>query len=143
MSFEFDASGIKPSGGFEPVPKGTYLLKIIKATEKRSKSAGYPQVVVDFEVQDKDYLGKKIRFHNVTFLPRDKEGAGMAIHFVKSIGEPFEGPLQIDATRWVGKLIIGSVDIEMDWNNFPRNAVKGVRSMNSPLPEANEEGVPF
>jgi len=142
MTLDYDATGVRPTGGYEPVPKGNYLLKIIRAQETRSKSNHDPQVIVDFEIQDKEYLGRKIMFHRVTFIPREREGAGIAIHFLKTIGEPFEGPLQIDATRWMGKIVRAAVDVELDFNNNFRNVIKSVGPLNPVTPEG-EEGVPF
>ncbi len=154
MPFHYDQTGITPSSGFGPVPRGTYLVKIIRVEEKRS-SKGDPQVIVDYEVQDAEYLGKKIRYHYVTFIGKDengkpKEGAGIAVHYLKTIGEPWEGPMDIDAQRWIGKLLRVYVIVEEDFNRNLRNTVKGVSSANAPAPvapsgEANlsNEEVPF
>ena len=154
MSFHYDQTGVTPSSGFGPVPKGTYLLKIIRIEEKKS-SKGDPQVIVDYEIQDTEYLGKKIRFHRVTFLGKDeegkpREGAGIAIHFLKTIGEPWEGPVTIEPQRWIGKLLRAKVDVEEDFNRDLRNVVKFVNPVNPPAPlghvtdgPVDEEGVPF
>lgn len=126
MSFQYNASNVKPtSGGFAPLPKGKYLLQIEKATEKRSRN-GDPMVVVDFKVMDARYSSRRIRFHHVTFLPEETAGAGIAIHFVKTIGEPHEGHLAVEPTRWLGKLLWGHVDQKPDGNGTLWNVVKDV-----------------
>lgn len=126
MSFQYNASNVKPtSGGFAPLPKGKYLLQIEAAAEKRSKN-GDPQVVVTFKVRDSRFNGRRIRFHNVTFLPEEAEGSGIAIHFVKSIGEPWQGQLVVEPTRWIGKLLWGHVDQKPDDRGNVWNVVKDV-----------------
>jgi hypothetical protein len=143
MTFNYDATNIKPTAGFAPVPKGRYQLKIIKAIEKKSRN-GDPQVVVDFEVLGNEYFGKQIRFHNVTFLPEGNKGAGIAIHFVKALGEPHEGRFAVDANRWIGRFLKGFVDVEEDWNGQLRNVVKDVQPIGmNPDGTPSEEEVPF
>lgn len=137
MSFRYDATGIEPMGGFAPIPKARYLLRLESATPKRSKN-GDPMVVVDFKVHEGRYAGRRLRFHNVTFLPAESKGAGMALHFLKTIGEPFEGPIDIAPERWIGKLLVGHVDQEPDFNGVIRNVVKDVE-----IYDENAEGVPF
>lgn len=140
MTIIYDTTGIKPTGGFEPVPKGNYRLRIVKVLETKSKSGGDPQVIVDFEVDSGEYMGHQIRFHRVTFLRPEREGAGIAVHFLKVIGEPYEGSIQIDAERWLGKVVRASVDVELDYNNNPRNVIRKVGPFD---PSTEEEEVPF
>jgi hypothetical protein len=142
MRFAYDASNVHPSGGNMPIPRGKYLLKIESVVEKRSRN-GDPMVVVDFRVTDSKYSGRKIRFHHVTFLPPEAKGAGMAIHFLKSIGEPFEGAIAIESARWIGKTLYGLVEQEPDLNGVPRNVVREVESLAEGAALKDEEGVPF
>lgn len=139
MSFQYNATGIQPTGGFAPIPKGRYLLRIESVVEKRSRN-GDPMIVVNFIVHEGRYAARRIRFHNVTFLPAESKGAGMAIHFLKTIGEPYEGPLDIESERWINRLLIGHVDQEPDINNVLRNVVKDVEPHSG---EEGEDGIPF
>lgn len=112
MSFDYNATGVKPSDGeYTPLPDGVYDLKIIKAEEKTTKN-GDPMVVVDFEVvNNPDFSGKKIKFHNVAFVPRTNPGAGIPVHFLKTIGEPWEGAYKVQPQDWLGKFLKAKVGI--------------------------------
>lgn len=99
--FTHDAAAPTEGGGARLLPPGKYELLITKVEEKKSKN-GDPMVNVTCEVQNNtEYNGAKV-FHNVTFLPKDKPGAGMSTHFLKSIGQPWEGAVSVDPDAWVG-----------------------------------------
>lgn len=102
MSFPHDAAAPTEGGGSTLLPSGTYELVITKAEEKKSKS-GYNMVNVTCEVvNNPDFNGAKV-FHNVTFMPKEKSGAGMASHFLKCINQPYEGAVTVDPDTWVGE----------------------------------------
>ncbi len=109
MSFQFDAAAPTQGGGFTLLPAGTYDLVVIEAKETNAggmplkSKKGDPMVNVTCEVKNnEEYNGKKV-FHNVTFLPKDKPGAGMASHFLKCINQPYEGAITVDVPAWVGE----------------------------------------
>jgi hypothetical protein len=144
MPHVYDSRGIKPTkpGSFIMVPKGRYMLKIDTCDEGFSTQGDY-KVVVDFEVlKPEQYAGAKIRFHNVTFIAAGKPGAGIAVHFLKSIGEPWEEreKLDIDPQRWVGKMLWADVDVDeyTDKNGKPRK--KNILITIDPM---TDEDVPF
>ena len=141
--FNFNAAGIEPSGGiYSAIPKGEYVLQIVDTIEKQSKN-GNPQVVVTYKVHEGQYKGRRISFQHVTFLPKDSTGAGMAIHFLKSISEPWEGNFEVDHMRWRGKLVKALV-IEEEYNSNINNKVKGIEPMENPNAATAEiENVPF
>lgn len=144
--FRYNGTGIKPtSGGFSIVPAGTYKLKIANTFEGKSKN-GDPMVTVDFVVVGGEHDGAAIRFHNVTFFGRTPEGkpkagAGMAVHFLKTIGEPWEGEYEVNSLRWRGRGLEADV-IEDIYNGKTTNKVKEVRPLSKQ--ETDElESVPF
>lgn len=116
--FEFDATGIDASsqGQNKLLPKKWFAFQIIAFTSKAgdeypkegfTKEAKYPKVDFLAEViDDEEYNGERI-FHTVTFMPKEKDGSGMAIHFLKTIGQPYEGKLKPDAQAWVGSKFMG------------------------------------
>lgn len=116
---EFDATGIEPSTGGQGkvLPKGWYNFEIITYTTNDgsktypmdgfTKEAKYPKVDLLLQVIDNPQWQDCKVFHTVTFMPKDKGGAGMAIHFLKTIGQPFEGKLDIDSQNWVGSKLQG------------------------------------
>lgn len=100
--FTHDAAAPTAGGGSTLLPAGKYDLVITKVEEKKSKS-GFPMVNVTCEVHNNtDFNGAKV-FHNVTFLPKDKPGAGMSTHFLKMINQPWEGVVEVDPSKWVGE----------------------------------------
>jgi hypothetical protein len=108
-------------GVFRLVPKGRYLLRISKVDEGFSGNGDY-KVTVTFEVAaPKDFALISIPFHNVTFLPAGRPGSGIAIHFLKSIGEPWEEreTLDINPERWIGKLLWAEVDVNKYQKTMP------------------------
>ena len=116
---EFDATGIEPSasGQSKVLPKGWYNFEIITYTtndgsktypmEGLTKENKYPKVDLLLSVIDDPKYNDQRVFHTVTFLPKDKEGAGMAIHFLKTINQPFEGKLSFNSEDWVGQKLQG------------------------------------
>jgi hypothetical protein len=102
----YDATGVDASGGFPLIEKeGWYPFRIVVATEGKSKDNDY-QVVVDAVCLDSRWKDYGIR-HWVTFLPKSKPGAGMALHFLKCIGEPYEGVIDVNPMAWERKTFMG------------------------------------
>ena len=127
MTFKYESDTNDMRGGFSLVPVGIYTLIIVKVTEKTSKN-GDPLVNAECEIDDAGpYLGKKI-WHNVTFIPKGGKGAGMAVHFLKSIGEPFEGEIDVNPSNWIGKRFLAKLKIEEDSMGNPRNSIAFVKS---------------
>jgi hypothetical protein len=152
MTFPYDANGVEPSeGGYLPLPAGYYDLQIYDYEEQRSKD-GDPLVVVHFEVVDHaKYNGRKVRYHNVAFLPKDKSGAGIAIHFLKTIGQPWQGKFDVSPDNWIGKRIRAEVKIR-EYQGKQYNAIAGVlpyewktpaEAANGAMAPAVEEELPF
>lgn len=100
--FQHDAAEPTTGGGATLLPAGTYDLLISEVKEGKSK-AGDPMVNVTCEVQNNaEYNGAKV-FHNVTFMGKDKPGAGMSSHFLKCINQPYQGAIDVNPDAWVGE----------------------------------------
>lgn len=109
MPTAYDATGIDPDARtFELLPDGNYTLKIVKAEETKSKAGNLMAKVECEVVNNLDFNGRKV-FHNVTFLDPKEKGAGMAIHFLKTIAQPWEGKIEIDIPRWEGATFLAKV----------------------------------
>lgn len=146
--FDYDATGIEPStqGSAKLLPKGTYNFEIIEFVanngteyprEGYTKEKNYPKVDFLAEVvDDSTYNGERV-FHSVTFMPKDAKGSGMAIHFLKTIGQPYEGKIQPDSSKWVGQRFTGYV-IEDEYNGKKNNKISEVR-----LYEPKKDGLPY
>ena len=138
MAFKYDGRGVEPSSrkGFQVIPKGTYILSVAKKTDTTSKN-GDDQVIVNFTVKGGEYDGAFLPFYYVTFLPRSSKGAGMALHFLKCIGEPYEGEFEVESDNWLGKCVKGRVDIE-EFNGNKQSKVVWVE----PVEDAEQQELP-
>ena len=121
MSHRYDGSNVKPGSGYEPIPKGRYLLLIIDAQEGHTKTNGDYKVVVEYRVYTGPFEKRRIKFHNVIFFPPDHPMAGLALHYLRCIGEPYEGEFDVNPDAWLGKLVWGEVAIKGKFNE-----VKGI-----------------
>ncbi|MBI4395469.1 MAG: DUF669 domain-containing protein, partial [Elusimicrobia bacterium] len=111
MPGKYNANGVEPSGGGgQPIPEGDYHLRIMK-TEAGTTRNGDDKVTVDFKVVDGAYVGRPINYHTVSFLPKESLGAGMTLHFLKCIGEPYQGEFEWDESRWIARVIKAHVVI--------------------------------
>lgn len=134
MSFEFDGTGIvvEEKGDKKLMPKGNYNYEIVsflsKAGDEYPKEGktknGDPKVDFLAEVTDGPFKGNRV-FHSVTFLPKDSKGAGMSIHFLKTIGQPWEGKFSVTPSEWVGSRFRGYT-IEDEYNGRKSNKIKGI-----------------
>lgn len=106
----YDGTGVDASGNFPIIEKaGWYPFRIVTAAEGQSKNGNY-QVTVDAVCLDPRWQNYPVR-HWVTFLPKEQKGAGMALHFLKCIGEPYEGVIEIEPIAWERKTFMGKVEI--------------------------------
>ena len=128
--FDYDGEGIQPSGDFT-VPEDEYVLRIAKVKPQRSKikedgTGNYPQVVVDLVVDEGPRKGFPVSFHYVTFLPKEARAAGMAIHWLKSIGEPWEGKFKVQPGRWLNRTIRAFLEVK-EFNGIKNMKIKWVK----------------
>jgi hypothetical protein len=145
MGHIYNSQGVTPStGGGGRIPPGRYLLEITSFEEKQSNNGDY-QVVVDCIVIEPKVMNEvpvfnaTIKWHRVTFLPRSKPGAGIAIHWLKSIGEPWmeSDQLDIEPLRWVGRKFWANVTLESyeksDGQAGQKNVIKEVLGLVEPV----------
>ena len=145
MSFPYDATNVEPSQ-FDIVPNGKYQCVITKTEETWSK-AGDPQIIVTLEVDDKQHNGKKL-WHRITFLPPESKGSGIAVHFLKSIMEPYSGKFTVDPSNWIGKYLICQVAVTKNPNTGrDKNEISAVYPSNLPPKKIEKtedsDNVPF
>src|SRR6185369_5527037 len=109
MKRSYDSTGVDLKGGFAPVPEGVYTLAIRAVADTKDglpwkTKNGDDYVRLTCEIDDAgEYLGRKV-WYGVTIMDdKTRPGAGMAIHFLKTIDEPWEGAFEIDTDQWIGK----------------------------------------
>lgn len=140
MGHVYDATGIDPNQkSFELLPDGKYTLRITKAAEATSKNGNLMAKLESEVINNIEHNGRKV-FHNVTFLKPKDAGAGMAIHFLKTIGQPWEGKIEIDIPAWEGatftaKLGKASYVSSKTGETVWKNEIKAV--------EKSEDDIPF
>lgn len=125
--FRHDATGVKVETDFKAAPEGIYTLVILEAsTEKdgmeRITKNGDRYVSVKCEIDEGEFIGNKV-WTNITFLPKDKKGAGMAVHFLKTIGEPWEGEFEVDTENWIGRRFKAKLVVAKDQKGRPKNEI--------------------
>ena len=140
--FNYDGEGVQTQGDFT-VPEDIYLLKVERVKPGKSKikedgTGGYPQVVVDFKIAEGPRKGFPISFHYVTFLPKTHKAAGMAVHFLKCIGQPWEGTFKVTPGAWIGKTLQAFLEAK-EYNGTKNMALKWVK----PDPAVELEDSPF
>lgn len=147
MPFEFDGSGIVVGDKQfvkKLMPKGNYNYEIVGFISKSGET--YPKEgttkngdpKVDFLAQvttPGEFEGERV-FHSVTFLPKDKPGAGMSIHFLKTINQPWENKFKVDPQAWIGERFRGYT-IEDEYNGRKSNKIKGIE------PIVKDDSLPF
>lgn len=109
MPRPYDATGIDTTQrSFELMPDGKYTLKITKTEETESKNRNLMAKLECEVVNNEEFNGRRV-YHNVTFLAPSEKGAGMAIHFLKTISQPWEGKIDIDIPAWQGAQFIAKL----------------------------------
>lgn len=128
MTFPFRNNGVDTDGP-PPVPADVYDLKITEATDLNkeglpliSKKNGDPMVKCRIEITNGDHAGRGF-WHWVTFIPAGRPGDGMAIKFLKSIGQPWEGEFEVKPEDWAGATFKAMVKVERDNQGKNRNAL--------------------
>lgn len=142
--FNYNGTGVEMGAGYQTAPEGEYTLSIKNTVEKTTKikedgSGGYPMVSAMCEIDDPGDSFGIVVFHNVTFMPPDKKGASMALHFLKAIGEPFEGQINVEPQNWKAKKFRAKIKLSKDLQGRPRNEIAYVII---PESESSDE-IPF
>lgn len=153
MKGTFNGEGVDMSGGGVIAPPGAYTLRVKKVydTDKQGNPKvtknGDPMVSALCEVDDAGpYLGATV-FYNVTFMARNpdgsaKKGSGMAVQFLKVIGEPWEGEFEYDTDRWIGRSFRAKLKVSNGFDGSPRNEIAALIDPDKPE-SGDNDGVPF
>lgn len=114
MPFGHDMTGVKEGGGSRHAPGGVYVLRVTEPKEGQTRNDD-PKVDCKIVIDSGPFKGVWC-YHTVAFLGRDENGnpmpgAGIAKHFLKIIGEPFEGNINVSGARWEGKRFKGRLEV--------------------------------
>lgn len=133
MPFPYDSTGVETEKVRKVAPFGDYNLTIEEVSEEKDGmprttkikpdgTGGDPYVNVKCSISDGEYA-ETVVYNNVTFMPRDKKGAGIAVHFLKTIGEPWEGQFDVIPQNWVGKKFRARLNNVKDPQGRPKNEI--------------------
>jgi hypothetical protein len=145
--FKHDFTGVEESGNFETrlMPKAWYNVQVVEFVAKDgtqypkegTTKNNDPMVSLLCEViDDQEFQGERL-FYTVTFLPKDKPGAGMSKHFLKVIGQPNDAQVDVDPQTWVGEKFQAYV-IEDEYKGRKKNKISDIREWSS-----QKDQVPF
>lgn len=139
MSFPYDGTGVT-TGNFTLIPNGWYPFQIFDAEEGTSRG-GHKQVLVKAACLDGRYKDQTV-WHWITFLPKENKGAGMALHFLKSIEQAHDGQIVVEPGAWKGKRFMGKVysDTYNGKTNNKFDAISPYRDDAIPLEEPEPVG---
>ncbi len=144
--FPYDGTGVQT--GYTPAPAEPYWLEVVDATDKdkdglplSTKKEDLPMVKCKLKVAEGQYAGKSF-LHWVTFLPKERDGAGMALNFLKHIGEPYEGQFVVTPENWIGKKVRAKLKIEEGFDGVKRNAIQYLVDETT-VAKPNDDEVPF
>lgn len=133
MGFRYEEKGVEAGSSSMVAPEGVYNLVITSASDTKD---GLPRVTkngddyvnVALEIDDaNEWLGTKV-YHNVTFMKngsdgKPRKGAGIALHFLKCIGEPWEVPFDVNPDNWIGKRLRAKLIASKDLKGRPKNEI--------------------
>lgn len=110
--YDLKASAHDTGAVKEKVPTGFYTFQISNYKEKDKEgnwletAKGDPKIYVICEVVGSANDDGKEMLNTVIFYRPDSpsiKGIGMTRHFLKCIGEPYEGDLEPEPSRWIGR----------------------------------------
>lgn len=107
------ADATEQTGNFDPLPEASYNVTITEVAEKTTKG-GDPMAAVTFEVMDGEYEGRKL-FDNIV-IPKAGSPAfkimGRTMHFLRMIGQSYEGKFTYDTEKWLHERLRVKVGIK-------------------------------
>lgn len=150
MAFKHNSTGVDPNGGFPRLPEGWYDFKIVDATEKVSSNGNNMIECSCKVINNPEYPDHEVS-HIVVFLPKERKGAGISVHFRKCLNEPFGGDDEVNADNWKGKRFRGfvvedSYTVKAGKNagkTFKKDKIVDVEPPAEPNLSAEEASVPF
>lgn len=120
----YDATKYDPNRDLNLLPDGWHPFRVVEVEETTSKKGGYYQVIAKCKcidpLVDEGLRDRCLVWNFVTFIPADKPGARMALHWLSCLGQPHEGKFDIDPDYWVGKPFMGKIEI----NEYEKNGEK-------------------
>lgn len=108
LEFNWNAGGQEPMD-FSPMKPGKYKVCVVEVKPSVSRN-GDNMIEAHCVVDQEEGKGRHI-WHRVTFIKEGKPGAGIAVHFLKTIGQPFDinADFKVKPKEWLGKRFLATV----------------------------------
>jgi hypothetical protein len=139
LEFSWNAGGQEPMD-FSPMKPGKYKVCIVEVKPSHSRN-GDMMMETHCVVDQEEGRGRHI-WNRITFISEGKPGAGIAVHFLKTIGEPFDihNDFKVNAKNWLGRRFMATIQNETYTNPSTmeqrvNNVIKGIE----PVPAAELE----
>lgn len=119
---------------------GKRIRYIGKVTEVKPYQSASGNACVNYtlKVVGGKHNGQELKFQNITFLPKEHEYAGIALHFLKCLRVPFEGKFKVKPDEWVGRHVYffvkheESTKTDRAGNPYVNNKVAGTEPVDIP-----------
>ena len=139
MEFSWNAGGQEPMD-FSPMKPGKYKVCIVEVKQQVSRN-GDMMIETHCIVDQEEGKGRHL-WNRVTFISEGKPGAGIAVHFLKTIGQPFDihADFKVKPKDWLGKRFLATIINDRYTNPTPleekiTNKITGVE----PVPATEME----
>lgn len=104
LEADVDAEATGGSGkDFSPAPRGFYTIQVANVKDgMTNKTPPRPMVVLECEIADGFYLGKKV-WQTIVQIKKDDKGHGIMVHSLHAFGMAHDGSLDFDTDQFQGK----------------------------------------
>jgi hypothetical protein len=134
VAVNFNAHDYEPSEGYQPVPQGTYDVKIVDSEEKPTKDGSGAYIKLTFEVISGEHAGKKI-FSNYNIRNRNPVAEKIAYEALSAICH-VTGVLQFSDTQQLHGIPFKIMVVIRESEGYaPQNEVKGYLSSDGRKPK--------
>ena len=104
MRGHINTTGINENASFALCPEGEHWFEISETEDATTKN-GDPMVKITLKGVDPESTGSFVWDNIVIPLPNSPSFKimGRTKHFLHCIGEPYEGEVEFDSDRWIGR----------------------------------------
>lgn len=131
VALNFNASGVKPNTGFEPVPSGTYPVTITKSEEKPTKSGNGSYLELSMTIQGGEHNGKTV-IDRLNLRNPNQQAVDIAFGTLSAICH-VTGRMQVQDSQQLHGVPFQVIVIKKEREDQPgtfSNEVKGYKDIN-------------
>lgn len=129
----FDATGVKPTSPFEPVPNGEYRAHIVESEVKPTQNGKGKYLQLTWEILDGEYKGRKI-WDRLNIVNENAQAQEIAQRALSAICHA-TGVLKLTNSQQLhGRPALVKVRVTQDAGYDPKNEVKGYKPVDGSTP---------